>query len=166
MDSAFSKWRGFFIITSVCTLVAAETALTNITITVAEGTTNHRDPRLLCRPTRWTDIMVFYLGNYIVHAATTTSLPGESPCDRLVAICCALLFPSSSVVRAMNAILSHPVSGKHDLETAARAGALCTVIRNANAGTHSRPLPTSPYVSGYSGGAEISRHSSEGTKRK
>ena len=35
----------------------------NITITVPQGTTNHGNQKLLCTPSKWTDIATFFLAN-------------------------------------------------------------------------------------------------------
>jgi hypothetical protein len=53
-------------------------AAMNETATVPTNDSNHGDPNLLCRPSRWTDIATFFLGNYIAHAATIMTIPGES----------------------------------------------------------------------------------------
>jgi hypothetical protein len=42
----------------------------------------------------------------------------------------ALLFPMTGIVRGMRAIRRFPIGGRNDLEIAARAGALCRVMRN------------------------------------
>src|SRR2546423_328016 len=55
----------------------AHLTLENITITVPNGTTDHGDPHLLCLPAKWSDIALFFFGNYLAHAATVKSLPGE-----------------------------------------------------------------------------------------
>ncbi len=84
-----------FALLSMPSSSSATMHLQNITITVPIGTTNHSDPRLLCTPTKWTDIVVFFLGNYVAHAATVKSLPGEPMLSVLFAGSAALLFPTS-----------------------------------------------------------------------
>ncbi|KAJ7050592.1 hypothetical protein C8F01DRAFT_1034920, partial [Mycena amicta] len=101
----------------------------NLTITVPYGTSNHGDPSLLCTPTHWTSILAFFLGNYIAHAATTLSYPGEEFGGYLQTIIIALLFPTAGVVRGFDAIFRCAILATSDLMCAARAGALCMVIR-------------------------------------
>jgi len=91
---------------------------------------DHNDPHLICSPTKWTDIVVFFFGNYFAHAATIKSLPGEGKLSTVGTVVGALLFPASGVVRGLTAILTLSVFAGTDLETAARAGALCMVVRS------------------------------------
>jgi len=101
----------------------------NANIILPVGTTNHGQPGLLCLPTTWTDIVVFFIGNYVAHAATIRLEPGTSIVDTVLAIIWALLIPISGVKRGYSGILSLAKFGKTDLQIAARAGALCQVIR-------------------------------------
>lgn len=105
-------------------------SLQNITITAPNGTSDHGDPHLLCTPSTWTDIAIFFLAHFVSHAATVKSLPGEPMAATWLAELTALLLPVSGIVRGINAIYSRAVFGKTPLETAARAGALCTVVRS------------------------------------
>jgi len=41
------------------------------------GYTHHGKCNLLCAPATWFDILIFFLGNYVAHAATVVSLPGQ-----------------------------------------------------------------------------------------
>lgn len=50
----------------------------NFTSSALPGIINHGDPKLLCHPPEWTEYVVFYFGNYLAHAATVRSLPGET----------------------------------------------------------------------------------------
>ncbi|KAF7367622.1 hypothetical protein MSAN_00825700 [Mycena sanguinolenta] len=109
--------------------LAFSTSTFNITIPVPEGTSDHGDPSILCTPTNWTSILSFFIGNYIAHAATTLSSPGEELFEYAQTVAMALLFPSAGVERGLDAIFRCAVSAKSDLMRAARAGALCTVIR-------------------------------------
>ncbi|KAF7367615.1 hypothetical protein MSAN_00825000 [Mycena sanguinolenta] len=101
----------------------------NITIPVPEGTSDHGDPSILCTPTNWTNILSFFFGNYIAHAATTLASPGEELFEYALTIVTALLFPSAGVERGLDAIFRRAKFAKDDLTRAARAGALCIVIR-------------------------------------
>jgi hypothetical protein len=103
----------------------------NITIPVPSGTTNHGDPNLLCRPSNWSSIAYFFLANYITHAATVLLFPGELPFHYAVGVLLALLFPTSGCFRrGLNAIVRFANLEGDDLTKAARAGALCMVIRD------------------------------------
>ncbi|KAJ7048909.1 hypothetical protein C8F01DRAFT_1003666, partial [Mycena amicta] len=67
--------------------------------------------------------------NYIAHAATTLSYPGEEFGDYVQTIVIALLFPTAGVVRGLDAIFRCAILGTSDLMCASRAGALCMLIR-------------------------------------
>jgi len=101
----------------------------NTTISVPEGTSNHGDPTLLCAPSSWRDIAIFFLANFVAHAATVKLLPGEPVLEVSFAMISALLFPTSGVVRGLDAIVRHAVSGSTPLQKAQKAGALCEVVR-------------------------------------
>ena len=105
--------------------------LQNITLPLPSGSSNHGTPGLLCTPTRWTDIVVFYLANYAAHAATTRSLPGEKTLATATVVLIALFFPAAGAYRGILGITSLAMFGKTDLQKAARAGALCTLIRTS-----------------------------------
>jgi hypothetical protein len=104
---------------------------------VPAGTSDHGDPNLLYTPTKWFDVVVFYLANYLVHAATVKASPGESTIDLAFAVFLAIAFPFSGVVRGLEAIARHASFSWRrktfscgDLRTTTRAGALCFVVRN------------------------------------
>ena len=71
----------------------------------------------------------FLLANYVAHAATLKSLPGESTSSVLRNVVCSLLFPVSGVKRGVNAIYQCATFAKTPLEAAAKAGVLCMVVR-------------------------------------
>lgn len=101
----------------------------NITITVPEGTQNHGNPNLLCTPTRWTDVAIFFFANYVAHAATIKSLPGEPALATLLVLISALCLPVSGVSRGVKAIGQRAGFSSTPLESAAKAEALCVVVR-------------------------------------
>lgn len=107
-------------------------AITNFTVPVPEGTSNHGDPGIICTPTRWYEIIAFFITNYIAHAFTVKTIPGERLETRMVTVILALLFPFSGVARGLESILRpakiFPYSSD-ELEIAARSGALCVVVR-------------------------------------
>jgi len=105
--------------------------MTNITITVPEGTSNHGDPDILCVPSKWTDILLFYAVNYLAHAVTVKSLPGEKLEETAYYIAMALIYPYSGLLRGIEAIIRRAAWYRgNELQQAARAGALCVVVRD------------------------------------
>ncbi|OCL14532.1 hypothetical protein AOQ84DRAFT_26150 [Glonium stellatum] len=104
-------------------------ALQNITLPLPKGTSNHGDPNLLCTPTRWTDLISFYLLNYVAHAATVIAKPGEGPFQFAVTVVGCLLFPTIGAFRGIEAILGGAIFAKSQLQKAARTGALCMLVR-------------------------------------
>ncbi|KAF2671730.1 hypothetical protein BT63DRAFT_476594 [Microthyrium microscopicum] len=92
---------------------------------------NHGDPNLQCVPTRWSDVIIFFLGNYIAHAATVVQYPGSAPIVSIQNVFYALLFPVTGTTRGLKSIASCAVFYMHksDLECAARAGALVKVVK-------------------------------------
>jgi len=102
------------------------------TVNVPSGysATNHSSNDIFCvTPAPWSGVIIFYLGNYAAHAATVITYPGEPPIFVFSAIIYALFFPASGMVRGLGAIFRHARLEKDDLQSAARAGALCHVVR-------------------------------------
>ncbi len=104
----------------------------NITFVVPAGSENHGNPKLLCTPTQWTDIVTFFFANFVAHAATVQSVPGEPVLSVTINIVVALIFPASGIIRALRAIYRFAVFAGTPLKTAARAKALCTVVRTSD----------------------------------
>jgi hypothetical protein len=123
----------------------------NLTIEAAEGTSQHGTDRILCYPLTWPSLATFYLGNFGAHIATVQSMPGDK--WRLTAfnMVLALFFPTSGLLRGLNAIIRNFSSSifarkvvakilrikkwrtdETSLDKACKAGALCIVVRNAN----------------------------------
>ena len=71
----------------------------------------------------------FLLANYVAHAATVKSLPGEPTLSVLGSLVFALFFPVSGIVRGVNAVYQRAIFAKTPLEAAAKASALCMVVR-------------------------------------
>lgn len=88
------------------------------------------DANIVCRPAKWTDILIFFVGNYLAHAATTKTMPGQSPLTSCRVILAALLFPTSGVFRGFGAIRTRAIFAETELQMAARAGALCMIIKD------------------------------------
>jgi len=117
----------------VTTVVEAQGNSTNLVL--PSGYSNHGDPKLLCRPTKWSDIALFFLGDYVAHAATIKTIPGQRSMATVIMVVSALLFPTTGVVRSTLASVNMPILAKTSLRTAARAGALCTVMYDAPSGS-------------------------------
>jgi hypothetical protein len=98
-------------------------------ITLPAGASNHGNQNLLCLPAKWTDIAVFFIGNYIAHAGTVRFNPGCSFLEACLTVIESLLYPVAGVARGLGGIYSLAKFGATDLQIAARAGAVCTVIR-------------------------------------
>ncbi|KAJ7243626.1 hypothetical protein B0H12DRAFT_979379, partial [Mycena haematopus] len=80
-------------------------------------------------PTGFLDILTFFGANYVAHVATVRSYPGESQLEFTFGMVTALLLPMSGMVRGITVILRRGILGGSDLETAARSGALCMLVR-------------------------------------
>jgi len=113
-----------------------ERLLTNITILVPNGTTQHGNERLLCLPITpgyWpsiSSVFIFFAANYLAHAATVKSSPGDATLVQACNAFLALMFPMSGLLRALNAIFRYSRSAKTALEKACNARALCMVVRD------------------------------------
>ncbi len=103
--------------------------ITNITLSGEYK--DNGDPRILCVPTTYKSILLFLLANYLAHAATVKSYPGDTALSSLLSATWALFFPSSGVIRAMSSLIRHArFTGGNELQNAIRAGALCMVVRS------------------------------------
>lgn len=102
-----------------------QSTASNITI---ESNNNH-DPKLHCNPTRWYDICWFFFANYLLHALSVRSLPGENFYSATVFKLCCLFVPYTGLRRGLCLISRAGNLAGNDLQAAARANALCMVIR-------------------------------------
>ena len=101
----------------------------NITIVIPDKTTNHGNSRLLYLPPQWTDYIFFFLKNYLAHAATILSSPSESAGQKIENIVLAITFPIYSIRRALGIFTLRPIFTRDPLQRAARANALCMVLK-------------------------------------
>ena len=132
VTSLYLSWSALFAHQSACMPTAAPPPTKNLTITVPNGTRlQGGDRQILCTPSTWRDVATFLLANYIAHAVTIKSLPGESILSVLRNIFLSLLFPISGVARGVRAIYQRAILAKTPLEAAAKAGALCMVVRTS-----------------------------------
>ena len=102
----------------------------NITVTVPDGFSNHGNNDLFCLPTTWYQIAVFFIINYGSHAVTIRSRPGQTYYHAGRDIIYALLCPFFGVRRAIDSFGRSSWPSENHLTKAARAGALCIVVRN------------------------------------
>jgi hypothetical protein len=94
----------------------------NSTVSGMSGMIYHGDPHLLCTPPKWSDYILFYLGNYFSHTATIIVFPGQGLVET-VANVAALILPMSGAMRGLTAILMHAaLERKSPLKRAAKAG--------------------------------------------
>ncbi len=123
------SWSVVFVPYATC-MPAAPSPSETITIVVPNGTRiQGSNLQLLCTPSSWIDVAKFLLVNYAAHSATVKSLPGEVFLSTLKNMMLALFFPVSGVRRGVNAIFQRAVCYDTPLKKAARARALCMVIR-------------------------------------
>ncbi|PMD14889.1 hypothetical protein NA56DRAFT_754538 [Hyaloscypha hepaticicola] len=115
----------------LCLVAVASTPLVPFTIEVPNGTTQHGNSRILCPPTTWASMATFVVGNFVAHIATVKSMPGEKLPITVCNLILALLFPTSGLMRGLNAIARCVRLGKSELDKACRAGALCVVVRSS-----------------------------------
>ena len=83
-----------------------------------------------CQPTRWYDVVWFIFTNFILHALSVRSLPGEKSLTSTVFKFCCFLVPYTGVRRGLCLILRASNLAGNDLQSAASANALCMVIRS------------------------------------
>lgn len=131
----FSFFTWFSLVCTIgfipCLVAATSTSLVPFTIEVPNGTTQHGNSRILCPPTTWASIAKFFLGNFVAHIVTVKSVPGEKLPVTICNLVLAFLFPTSGLMRGLNAIARCVKFGKSELDKACRAGALCVVVRNS-----------------------------------
>jgi len=120
-----------YVLSSVSAFVPMFSQLAqNRTTIVSNGTQNHGDPKLICGPSKWTEFSIFFLTNFVTHATTVKSIPGEPALSLLLNVVVALVFPISRIMRGVSAIYQRAIFAETPLKTAARARALCMVMRS------------------------------------
>lgn len=98
-------------------------------VTAVQAPISPRKSDLICGPATWESIFLFYILNYVTHAMSVKSFPGEKGLHSVVWILAALLLPFSGIFRGCVLIYRARLPGESDLCHAARAGALCKVVR-------------------------------------
>lgn len=97
--------------------------------TSASNITEAGGTQLYCEKTTWYDVCWFFFTNYLLHALSVRSLPGENAYSSTVFKLCCLLVPYTGVRRGLSLISRASSLTRDDLQAAARAGALCMVVR-------------------------------------
>ena len=123
-------WASFLISFLLYSSVVTATQYMNITLQVPVNTTVFDENHELCLPTQWYDVVLFLLGNYVAHAFTVVSKPGEPYQDYWLRTFVALLFPHTGLEDGLKAIYRHACFVGDPLQTAGRAGALVMVVRS------------------------------------
>ncbi|CAL5871086.1 uncharacterized protein PFLUO_LOCUS5332 [Penicillium psychrofluorescens] len=100
------------------------------TVTLPPGVTYNPDTHLFCAPTKWTDVATFFLGNYISHAATVITFPGEPWQVVALNMLLAIVFPGMGAARGLLAIIRHAALCKDPIQRALRSRAMCMVVRS------------------------------------
>jgi hypothetical protein len=113
------------------------------------GYTHHGNCNLLCAPASWTDVLSFFVGNYVAHAATVIALPGQSLAETIKNILIALVFPSAGVLRAIQTISTMAFRQHTELRKAAKAGALCTIVKVSEFKKRPRKLTLANIIPGF-----------------
>jgi len=109
-------------------------------IPLPEGATQHGNPNLICLSPRWYDFVVFLLSNYVAHAATLHSLPGQRWRTTVVRAVNDPLLPITGIDVGIELLhKTYDAMSRAPLRLAAVSGALCTVRRKN--GKRPRPPP-------------------------
>jgi hypothetical protein len=114
----------------ICGSLAVVLPQRNKTITVPEDVTYHQESGNICTPASWTDFVSFFFGNYISHAATVVTFPGEPTRIKTINMVLAVFFPCIGAGRGLMAILRRTVFLKNPLQRALHSQALCMVVRS------------------------------------
>ncbi|RPA86096.1 hypothetical protein BJ508DRAFT_358598 [Ascobolus immersus RN42] len=88
------------------------------------------EPGLYCRDARPQDILLYFLLNYVTHAFTLKSFPGDGAIYSVSLSLLSLLFPYAGILKAWDSIRSGTLRKKPDLDRAREAGALAIVGRD------------------------------------
>ncbi|KDQ57090.1 hypothetical protein JAAARDRAFT_283642 [Jaapia argillacea MUCL 33604] len=85
---------------------------------------------LVCSPTTWADLLIFFGTNYFAHAATIPSVPGVPWYDTVAWGVIGLLLPFAGLGKSMGLVFRHFTSESGDLEKASARAALLVVCRS------------------------------------
>lgn len=99
-------------------------------ITVPEDVTYQEHSKNICKSASWTDFVSFFFGNYVSHAATIVTFPGEPTRLKIINMLLAVFFPCIGAGRGLMAILRRGIFQKDPLQRALHSQALCMVVRS------------------------------------
>ncbi|KDQ51989.1 hypothetical protein JAAARDRAFT_492802 [Jaapia argillacea MUCL 33604] len=85
---------------------------------------------IVCNRTTWHDIVIFFVANYIAHAATVPSVPGAKWYDSAFWTTVSLFLPLAGLGKSAGLVGRHFLAGKSDLEKASAREALLVVVRS------------------------------------
>jgi hypothetical protein len=130
-----SKLGMFLLLASLVNVCSSTTAAATKTRTCPPPGITQRSDKVFCQtPPLWTEYASFYLGNYVAHVATVKAFPGETTFNTVLSIIMALFFPTSGIIRGLNAISGLAIFKSSSLGKAAKSGALCMVVRSKGLG--------------------------------
>lgn len=89
------------------------------------------DVTVVCRQSKWFDVLIFFISNIAVHVATVPVRPGSTTWMETISKLFSLFCPYFGVGRAAILIARGAIWSKNPLQRAARSGALCIVTRTA-----------------------------------
>ncbi|KDQ51954.1 hypothetical protein JAAARDRAFT_40575 [Jaapia argillacea MUCL 33604] len=85
---------------------------------------------VVCLPTTWHDIVVFFVANFLAHAATIPTAPGAKWYDSAAWTILSLLLPFAGLGKSLGLIMRHFMVGNSDLEKALARDGLAIVVRS------------------------------------
>lgn len=110
--------------------LAAYLSKRSTTITIPDGVTYHPESQDICTQTSWTDVVSFFVGNYLSHVATIVKARGEPIYITGLNMFLVLLFPCFGAGRGLITIYQRASFYKDPLQQALKAQALVMVIRD------------------------------------
>lgn len=128
-DQVFLVLFIFVLAMSGKAMASTDHKVTNTTIELPQGSRYIPDQHLLCTPSTWSSILLFFLANYVAHVGTVRSASGAQGISRAFNMLTALLLPSTGLDLGLRRIRACAIFSKTPLEKACRAGALCIVVR-------------------------------------
>lgn len=95
-----------------------------------------------CRNVRWTDVLQFIFFNYILHAATIISSPGDGIISATYSRLIVLFLPPVGTIRAVRVIYRFARGEGKPLDIALGAQALCMIGPAVSTALCLSPLPS------------------------
>jgi hypothetical protein len=90
------------------------------------------NPNLICIPSTWHSIFIFFATNYLAHAASVKCLPGEGIWEYTFIIITAIIYPYAGLKRGLESIFSRAIFASNPIAMATRASAFCIVVRSSS----------------------------------